>query len=68
MPISLLWNGLEQKTSPKTISPKGHLFVDKEKLLAWNPEIIFIDGGGLNLVKQDREKKPEFYKGLRGFS
>jgi iron complex transport system substrate-binding protein len=51
----------------KTISPRDHLFIDKEKLLAWNPDIIFIDGGGLGLVKQDYEKKPEFYKGLKAF-
>jgi iron complex transport system substrate-binding protein len=55
------------KNLAKTISPKGHLFIDKEKLLAWNPDIIFIDGGGLNLVKQDYQKKPEFYDGLNAF-
>lgn len=51
----------------KTIAPRSHLFVDKEKLLAWDPDIIFIDGGGLSLVKQDFEKRPEFYKGLKAF-
>jgi iron complex transport system substrate-binding protein len=55
------------KNLAKTISRRGHLFVDKEKLLAWNPDIIFIDGGGLNLVKQDYQKKPEFYSGLKAF-
>jgi iron complex transport system substrate-binding protein len=48
-------------------SAKAHLFIDKEKLLQWNPDIIFIDGGGLTLVKQDFAKKPEFYKELRAF-
>lgn len=51
----------------ETASPQNHVFVDKEKLLAWNPDIIFIDGGGLNLVKQDMAKKPEFYAGLKAF-
>ncbi len=51
----------------KEISKGEHLFLDKEKLLSLNPSIIFIDGGGLNLVKQDFEKRPEFYKGLRAF-
>jgi iron complex transport system substrate-binding protein len=46
---------------------KGHLFVDKEKLLSWNPYIIFIDSGGSELVRQDYEKKPDFYKGLNAF-
>jgi iron complex transport system substrate-binding protein len=51
----------------KTISAKGHVFIDKEKLLGWNPDIIFLDGGGANLVKQDFSKKPEFYEGLKAF-
>jgi len=45
----------------------GHLFVDKERLLAMNPDIIFIDGGGGNLVLQDLQKKPDFYQGLKAF-
>jgi iron complex transport system substrate-binding protein len=56
------------KNVAKTIAPKDHLFIDKEKLLEWNPDIIFIDGGGLSLVKQDYEKKPEFYNGLKAFN
>ena len=46
---------------------KGHLFVDKEKILAWNPDIIFIDSGGNELVRQDYVKKPDFYHGLKAF-
>lgn len=61
----LEWLGA--KNLAKTISPTGHLFIDGEKLLEWNPGIIFIDGGGLRLLKQDIEKKPEFYKGLKAF-
>jgi iron complex transport system substrate-binding protein len=46
---------------------KGHLFVDKEKILSWNPDIIFIDSGGYELVRQDYVKKPDFYEGLQAF-
>ena len=46
---------------------KGHLFVDREKILAWNPDIIFIDSGGNELVRQDYVKKPDFYHGLKAF-
>jgi iron complex transport system substrate-binding protein len=46
---------------------KGHLFVDKEKILAWNPAIIFIDSGGNELVRQDYVKNPDFYHGLKAF-
>lgn len=44
---------------------KGHLFVDKEKLLSWKPDIIFIDSGGNELVRQDYVKRPDFYMGLQ---
>ncbi len=61
----LEWVGA--KNLAKTVSPKDHVFIDKEKLLEWNPDVIFLDGGGLNLVKQDFAKKPEFYQGLKAF-
>lgn len=46
---------------------KGHLFVEKEKILAWNPDLIFIDGGGWQNIQQDFQKKPEFYRQLQAF-
>jgi iron complex transport system substrate-binding protein len=51
----------------KQESQQGHLFVDKEKLLTWNPDIIFVDSGGSDLIRQDYEKKPAFYQGLKAF-
>ena len=45
----------------------SHIFIDKEKLLSLNPDFIFIDGGGLKLIKEDISKKPEFYKALKAF-
>lgn len=43
---------------------EGHKFIDKEKLLEWQPEYIFIDEGGLSLVLEDYNKNPEFYESL----
>ncbi len=43
----------------------GHIFVDKEKIIQWNPDIIFIDEGSLNLVQDDYTKNPEFYRLLK---
>jgi len=45
----------------------GHQFLDKEQILRLDPEIIFIDGGGTELVRQDLAKRPEFYQGLTAF-
>ncbi|MEJ5186373.1 MAG: iron ABC transporter substrate-binding protein [Candidatus Geothermincolales bacterium] len=44
---------------------KGSVMVEKEKILAWDPDIIFIDGGGLSMVKEDYGKNPGFYRSLR---
>jgi iron complex transport system substrate-binding protein len=49
----------------KEIQPKGHVFVDKEKILSWDPDLLFIDGGGLGNIRQDYQKKPEFYRHLK---
>jgi iron complex transport system substrate-binding protein len=46
----------------------SHVFMDKEGLLRLNPDLIFIDGGGLALVQDDFRKKPEFYKALKAFA
>ncbi len=51
----------------KQDSQKGHLFVDKEKILSWNPDIIFLDSVGNDLIRQDYAKKPSFYHGLKAF-
>ena len=55
------------KNLAKGIAPRGHLFVEKEKILAWDPDLVFLDGGGLGNIRQDFQKKPEFYRNLKAF-
>jgi iron complex transport system substrate-binding protein len=43
----------------------GSVMIDREKLLSWDPDIIFIDAGGLFLVQEDYKKNPQFYQSLR---
>lgn len=43
----------------------GSVMIDKEKLLSWDPDIIFLDQGGLALVREDYQKNPRFYQSLR---
>ncbi|HHW43149.1 MAG TPA: iron ABC transporter substrate-binding protein [Desulfotomaculum sp.] len=45
----------------------GSVMIDKEKLLSWDPDIIFIDEGGLSLVREDYRKNPQFYQSLQAF-
>jgi iron complex transport system substrate-binding protein len=42
----------------------GHLLVDREQLLAWRPDVIFIDTNGLDLVSADYAANPAFYDAL----
>ncbi|MBE3588543.1 MAG: iron ABC transporter substrate-binding protein, partial [Thermoanaerobacteraceae bacterium] len=43
----------------------GSVMIDREKLLGWDPDIIFIDEGGLSLVREDYRKNPQFYQSLQ---
>jgi iron complex transport system substrate-binding protein len=45
----------------------GYIKIDREKLLEWNPDIIFIDEFSLKLIKEDYSKNPEFYNSLKAF-
>ncbi|NLU47104.1 MAG: iron ABC transporter substrate-binding protein [Syntrophomonadaceae bacterium] len=42
----------------------GSFMIDKEKLLAWDPDILIIDAGGLAMVQEDYKKNPGFYRAL----
>jgi iron complex transport system substrate-binding protein len=44
---------------------KGSVMIDREKLLEWNPDILFIDEGGLAMIKEDYGKNPGFYNSLK---
>ncbi|MDX9714814.1 MAG: iron ABC transporter substrate-binding protein [Dissulfurispiraceae bacterium] len=42
----------------------GQVFIDREMLLVWNPDYIFIDSSGLDMVEDDYRKNSFFYKKL----
>lgn len=41
--------------------------VDREQILAWNPDYIFCDFGGVALVQEDENANPEFYEQLTAY-
>ncbi|NLN97246.1 MAG: iron ABC transporter substrate-binding protein [Eubacteriaceae bacterium] len=47
------------------IEQKGAFDVDVEKIHQWDPDIIFLDQGNIDLVQEDYNKRPEFYEQLR---
>lgn len=43
----------------------GALMIDKEKIVVWDPEIIFLTPGNMNLVNEDYAVNKSFYDGLQ---
>ncbi len=59
------WIGAQN--GAKSLGGKDHFFADREKILSLNPDIVFIDAGGLPLFLQDYAKKPSYYGALKAF-
>ncbi len=49
----------------KSLNRPEHVFINKEQLLAWNPDVIFVDGSGLMPILQDYRKNQSFYMSLK---
>lgn len=43
------------------------VILDKEQILGWNPGWIFLDSGGVGLVRQDAAESPDYYEKLDAF-
>lgn len=51
----------------KGIGKDGLVEVDKEQILKWNPEFIFIDLASIHLIQADYLKNKEYYQNLDAF-
>lgn len=47
-----------------TTGQNGAFDIDTEKVLAWDPDVIFIDWNGLSLINADYAANPDFYNSL----
>ncbi len=65
--MPLEWAGARNIAKGVAASEGSHVFMSKEALLSANPDVIFIDAGGLALITEDFRKKPEFYHALKAF-
>lgn len=43
---------------------KSAVIIDKEKIVVWNPEIIFLTPANMNMVNEDYATNPSFYDNL----
>lgn len=42
----------------------GAFSIDPEQVLQWDPDVIFLDFNGMELINEDYAKNPDFYNGL----
>lgn len=43
----------------------GAFNIDLEQVLAWNPDVIFVDFNGMELIKQHYAENPDYYNQLK---
>jgi iron complex transport system substrate-binding protein len=44
---------------------RGSVMIDKEQLLQWDPQFIFVDESGWSMVRKDYDANPGLYRSLR---
>lgn len=49
----------------KGLRAGGHLFIDREQILVWNPDVILVDVAGMPLLRKDYAARPAFYLKLK---
>jgi iron complex transport system substrate-binding protein len=59
----LAWAGVRNLAAG--LGPRGHFFLDREQLLALDPPVLFVDGGGLPGILAGLDKERDFYARLR---
>ena len=50
-----------------TTGQSGAFDIDLEKVLSWDPDVIFLDFNGLDLIRSDYEKNSAYYHSLKAF-
>ena len=47
-----------------TTGQNGAFNIDLEQVLSWDPDVIFVDFNGMNLIKEDYAKNADYYNSL----
>ena len=55
---------IHAKNLADTTGQTGAFNIDLEQVLAWDPDIIFVDFNGLSLINEDYANNPDFYNAL----
>ncbi len=52
------------KNLADTTGQSGAFNIDMEQVLAWDPDVIFLDFNGMALINDDYKKNPDYYNSL----
>lgn len=55
---------IHAKNLADTTGQNGAFDIDVEQVLSWDPDIIFLDFNGMNLILEDYAKNPDYYNAL----
>ena len=55
---------IHAKNLADTTGQSGAFNIDLEQVLAWDPDVIFVDFNGMNLIDEDFAKNPDYYNSL----
>ena len=61
------FNALGINNVASDVEGKSTALVDKEMILEWDPEIIFLDASNVGLVRDDYAENPDFFASLQAF-
>ena len=61
------FNALGINNVAAEVEGKSTALVDKEMILEWDPEIIFLDASNVGLVRDDYAENPDFFASLQAF-
>ena len=61
----IVFDLLAAKDVTKGFSESGGVLVDKEKILDWNPDILFFDANSMKLIYEDYQKDPSYFESLK---
>ena len=55
---------IHAKNLADTTGQTGAFNIDLEQVLSWDPDVIFVDFNGMNLINEDYAKNPDYYNEL----
>lgn len=55
---------IQAKNLADTTGQSGAFDIDMEKVLSWDPDIIFLDFNGMDLINRDYAQNPDYYRSL----